>query len=78
MTEVTAQVAVDVADVTVVFHCDLEGDRSAYRITYDAQSITVYLEGTPEDLGRFADAIVRAVSRHTIETHERAIAEMVK
>lgn len=70
---VSAHVSLDVADLAVVFHCDQDNDRASYRIEHDGHNIDVYLDGTPEQLGRFADAIVHAVSQHTIRQHEQAI-----
>lgn len=69
---------VDVTDVDVIFHCTLDDDRAAYRVVHDNDHVTVYLDGTPEQLGRFADAIMRAVSKHVLAEHEAAIDRMFR
>lgn len=78
MMHVNAQVHVDTSELEVVFHCDGDNDQSAYKITYTDDAVKVYLWGTPEQLGRFADAIVHAVSQHTIRQHEEAIAAALR
>lgn len=66
------QVSIEVDDIHVRFHCAHGQDRASYRITPAGDDIDVYLSGTPEQLGAFADAIVRAVSAHTIAQVEAA------
>lgn len=63
---------VPVADVTVQFWTEHNDGTASYRVEYANDDITVYLTGTPEQLGAFADAIVSAASRHAIEEVERA------
>jgi hypothetical protein len=67
-------ISIEVADVTVVFAGDIGDGESSYRIEPGADDIVIYLDGTPEQLGAFADAIVRTVSKHTIAVHEQAAA----
>jgi len=57
-------ITIDVDGVRVAFHCDHGADEASYRIEHDNANIGVYLSGTPEQLGAFADAIVRAVAKH--------------
>ena len=55
---------IDVVDVDVTFHCEQDDGEASYRITPLHDTVQVYLTGTPEQLGAFADAIVRAVGQH--------------
>jgi len=72
MTGLFGAITCDVADATVVFSCDHDDDRASYRITAVDDHVVVFLAGTPEQLGAFADAIVRTVARHAVEQVEQA------
>ncbi|HET9247713.1 MAG TPA: hypothetical protein VFO15_18055 [Xanthobacteraceae bacterium] len=55
---------VDVAGTRVVFHCAHDDGTASWRVVHDAENVTVYLHGTAEQMGAFADVIVRGVSEH--------------
>jgi hypothetical protein len=75
MSKIHGAINVDVRDITVQFHCDQSNGQSSYRVCPTGDGIVIYLYGTPEQLGRFADAIVRTVSQHTIAVHEQTAAD---
>lgn len=72
MNTTNAIATIDVDGVRVVFHCEHDDGSSTYRIEHDNEHVTVYLQGTPEQLGAMADAIMRACSRRAIQEVERA------
>ena len=72
MTSLYGSIHCDVADTVVMFHCDHDDGSTSYKVAVDGDHVVIYLSGTPEELGAFADAIVRTVSRHTIDVHEQA------
>ena len=69
---------IDADDVDVFFHCDHDDERSSYRITSKGSTVTIYLAGTPEELGAFADAIVHAVSRRAVEVFEASFEQSAR
>ena len=78
MMSASATVNVNVGEVDVTFHCVQADDRASYRVPHAGDQVSIFLTGTPEQLGAFADAIVRAASRHAIETIERAGMEVIR
>lgn len=66
---------VDVAGLTLTFHCEHDGGEQSYRLEPRADGATVYLTGTPEQLMLFAVAIADGVREHVVTESERAITE---
>ena len=71
-----ATTSIDVAGVRVVFHCAHDDGASSWRIEHDNAHVTVYLHGTPEQMGELCDKIMRAVSDRAIAEVEQANREV--
>jgi hypothetical protein len=65
-------VHVDVADVTVRFHCTHDDGTASFKVCHDDNAVTVYLCGSAEQLGTFAEAVARATARWAIAEVEAA------
>jgi hypothetical protein len=64
---------IDLAGVRVVFHCPHEDGTAAYRVEHDNEHVTVYLTGTVEQLGVFADAVAKVAAERAITEVEQAM-----
>lgn len=67
-------VTVPAEDVAVVLHCEHDDGTGTFRIEHEGNEVTVYLQGTTEQLSELACKLSAAVAEWAIHQVEQASA----